>query len=249
MSADPTPEPVAPRRRRSRRIVHYCVSGPTALVVVYLMSAYVAMPLAWNGWSRRHPALDDMPRITRTSQGIHGDPLNLALVGGDEAIATAMIAAGWRPADPITVRTSLRLTRATLLKHPYEEAPVSNLYLWGRKQDLAFQYPARKDPSQRHHVRFWRSAELDDVGRPLWIGAATFDRSVGLSHTTGQITHHIAPDVDTERDKLLADLEAARCVEDILWIDDFHPQRTGRNGGGDPFHTDGRLPLAVLAAP
>jgi hypothetical protein len=248
MSADPAPEPVHPRRR-SRRVVHYCVSAPAVLALVDLPAASVALPLAWRGWSRTHPALDDMPRITRTTQGIHGDPLNLALVGGDEAIVTAMIGAGWRPADPITLRTSLRLTRATLLKHPYEEAPVSNLYLWGRKQDLAFQYPARKDPRQRHHVRFWRCDELDDAGRPLWIAAATFDRSVGLSHTTGQITHHIAPDVDTERDKLLADLEAAGHVEEIVWIDDFHLQRTGRNGGGDPFHTDGRLPMALLAAP
>jgi hypothetical protein len=212
------------------------------------MSAYLALPLAWRGWSRTHPALEDAPRITRTANGIHGDPLNLALVGSEDAIATAMLGAGWRPADPITLRTTLHLSRATLLKHPYEEAPVSNLYLWGRKQDLAFQHPARKDPSQRHHVRFWCSAELDDAGRPLWVGAATFDRSVGLSHTTGQITHHIAPDVDTERDKLLADLEAAGHIEEIRWIDEFHTLLTGRNGGGDPFHTDGRLPLALLAA-
>ena len=41
---------------------------------------------------------------------------------------------------------------------------------------------------------------------PLWIGAATFDRSVGFSHRTGQVTHHIAPDIDRERDTLMADL-------------------------------------------
>ena len=48
------------------------------------------------------------------------------------------------------------------------------------------------------------------VGPATAIGAeggATFDERVGLSHTTGQITHHIAPDVDTERDHL-EELEA-----------------------------------------
>ena len=41
------------------------------------------------------------------------------------------------------------------------------------------------------------------------MGAATFDRGVGLSRYTRQVTHHIAPDVDAERDTLLADLAAA----------------------------------------
>jgi len=34
----------------------------------------------------------------------------------------------------------------------------------------------------------------------------------------------------------------------IDWVDDFHPVRSGRNGGGDPFHTDGRLALVAVAA-
>lgn len=245
MSVDPTPKPT-PRRRR-RRVFHYCVSAPTALLSVYLMSAYLVIPLAWRSWSQLHPALDDAPRITHTANGIHGDPLNIALIGTDESVTRALTAAGWRPADAVTLRTTLRLTHATLLKHPYESAPVSNLFLWGRKQDLAFQHPSGANPRQRHHVRFWLAPELDDAGRPLWLGAATFDTSVGLSHTTAQITHHIAPDVDSERSKLLADLDAAGLLEDLTWIDDFHVQRQGWNGGGDPYHTDGRLPVAVIA--
>ncbi len=46
-------------------------------------------------------------------------------------------------------------------------------------------------------------------GAPLWLGSASFDKGVGLSHDTGQITHHIGPDVDAERDNLIADLEKA----------------------------------------
>jgi hypothetical protein len=86
---------------------------------------------------------------------------------------------------------------------------VSSLYLWGRKEDLAFEQPVGGDPARPHHMRFWRSAEVDATGRPLWIGAETYDARVGFSHTTGQITHHIAPDVDAERDRLLQTLQQA----------------------------------------
>lgn len=83
-------------------------------------------------------------------------------------------------------------------------------------------------------------------GRTAWFGAATFDKGVGLSHTTGQVTHHIAPDIDAERDRLLAGLQQAVAVQTVQWIDDFHTELEGRNGGGDPWHTDGRLAVVLL---
>ncbi len=76
--------------------------------------------------------------------------------------------------------------------------PVSNLFLFGRKADLAFEKPLGDSPRERHHVRFWRT-EKTHAGRPAWIGSAAFDIGVELSRTTGQVTHHISPDSDAER--------------------------------------------------
>jgi hypothetical protein len=127
-------------------------------------------------------------------------------------------------------------------RRPYVDAPISNLYVNGKKQDLAFEQPAASNPSKRHHVRFWRLDQLAASGRPIWIGAATYDARIGLSHGNRHFTHHIAADVDSERDKLLGDVQHAGRVT-ITWIDNFQSIREGRNGGGDPFHTDGRLVL------
>ena len=157
-----------------------------------------------------------------------------------------MLSAKWFPADAITLRSSLRIAAGTVFDRPYFDAPVSNLYFFGRKQDLAFEQPIGNDPRQRHHVRFWQCDELDEEGRPLWIGAATRDSSVGLSHTTGQITHHIAAEIDPERDKIIADIKAVGDLLDFYWVDDFQEPPQGRNGGGDPWHTDGRLAVGVL---
>jgi hypothetical protein len=114
----------------------------------------------------------------------------------------------------------------------------------GRKQDLAFEQ-AVVSPSKRHHVRFWRADSPDSSGRSLWIGAATYDLSVGISHSNGRITHHIAADVDSERDKLLGDIQRVGRV-DIRWIDNFQSARQGRNGAFDPFFTDGRLVVITV---
>jgi len=216
------------------------------LLLAYLLVAYGILPLVWRTDTRRHhPDLTEAPRITQTANGIPGDPLNVALEGTEADVTRALLAAKWRPADPITFQTSVRIAIDSVLRKPDDEAPVSDLFLFGRKQDLAFEQPVGNSPRQRHHVRFWHWNKLKDA-RQVWFGSVTFDERVGLSHTTGQITHHISPDVDAERDRLIAELQQAGEAEEVYWVNGFHQELSGKNGGGDPWHTDGRLAVAVL---
>jgi LssY C-terminus len=216
------------------------------VALVYFVIAYITVPLLWERYVRRHPSLSDIPGITHTHTGIPGDPLNVALIGTEHDVKVIMLAAKWYPADPLTWRSCLRIADATVLKRPYDDAPVSNLYLFGRKEDLAFEQPVGHDPRQRQHVRFWRTDKLDPDGRPIYVGSATYDRKVGLSHTTGEITHHIAADVDAERDQMFADLKATGDLSEVYSIPDFHTVLEGKNGGGDRWHTDGALEVGVI---
>jgi hypothetical protein len=216
------------------------------VLLVWLVAAYFLMPLFWKRYVRRHPGLEDIPGITHTGSGMPGDPLNVALVGTEEQVLAIMAAARWYAADPLTLKSSLRIAEASVLKRPYDAAPVSSLYLFHRKEDLAFEKPVGKDPRKRHHVRFWRSEKEDPDGRPVWVGAAIFDERVELSRTTGQITHRTDGDIDAERDFLFKDLENTGQLAEVYAIDDFHKVRTGRNGGGDPWHTDGKMDVGVI---
>ncbi|MBS0589925.1 MAG: LssY C-terminal domain-containing protein [Proteobacteria bacterium] len=193
-----------------------------------------------------HPGVVTSGTRSFTLKGVPGDPLNFAYIGSEEDLLRVMKQAGWFPADPITLESSLRIALDSVMHRPYVDAPVSDLYVQGRKQDLAFEQPAANNPSRRHHVRFWR---IRASGLPVWMAAATYDSSIGLSrshgHITDHVTHHIAADIDAERDKLLDDLKHAAKLS-VSWIVDFQPDRNGRNGGGDPFHTDGRLVVVAV---
>jgi hypothetical protein len=90
-------------------------------------------------------------------------------------------------------------------------------------------------------MRLWLVLEHGDEGRPVWLGAVTFDRSVGLSRTTGQVTHHIGADIDQERDGIEGDLQNAGMIEARYQVMGVGPTLTGRNGGGDPYYTDGEV--------
>ena len=205
----------------------------------YAGLAYVVLPLSWKGYRRFAPASSGTG-CSRTAEGIPADPLNVALLGSREEIVAAMEAAGWEPADPISWRSGIRDAASILFNRPYSSAPVSRHFLFGRPQDLAFERVEGKSPRRRHHVRLWQA------GDAFWIGAATFDRSVGVSRRTGEVMHHIEPDVDIERATLFADLARGGRLERVRASDGPHPPGEDRNGGGDRYVTDGFLWTGVL---
>lgn len=217
------------------------------LAASYFCVAYLLAPLIWRVYEGGHPSLAEMEALTVTGDKHPGDPINIAIVATEEELRARMAEAGWSVADALGLRSDIGIAVDSVLGREYEKAPVSNLFYWGRKEDVAFERPEGKSPRQRHHVRFWKSAELDLNGRPLWAGAATFDKSVGVSHTTGQITHHIDGNVDAERDSLIATLQAKDEPLTVSWIANFHTDREGANGGGDKWRTDGRLPVLRFA--
>lgn len=212
----------------------------TALAGIYLVLAYLVLPLVWRHYEHQKK-LDGLPMVTATSNGIPGDAINVDFVGAKTDILCAMHAAGWYPADPVTLKSSLEIAASVALDRPYARAPVSPLFYAGRTQDLAFEKPFGKSADRRHHMRLWLVLEHGDEGRPVWLGAVTFDRSVGLSHTTGQITHHIGADIDVERDGVERDLQNAGMIEARYQVMGVGPTLIGRNGGGDPYYTDGEV--------
>jgi hypothetical protein len=241
---DETPAPVpTPKNSSFAKRVAVMTLG---IVLAYVIVSYGILPMLWERYEDRHPKFDDVPGITETGDKIPGDPLNVALIGSERDLKRAMIAAKWYPADPLTLKSCLEIAEATVLKRPYDEAPVSSLYLYGRKEDLAFEQPVGNDPRQRNHVRFWKTPHLAEDGRAEWIGSATYDKKVGLSDRTGQITHHIGEDIDVERDHLMETLQQAKMLTEQYAVDDFHKKRSGHYGEGDPWKTDGRLFVGVL---
>ena len=242
MSAVPAgPEKHHPKR--SRR----AATASLVILLVYLAIAYVAAPEFW--W-RHMGGLDALDMRTTTTDGIPGDPINVGLVGSKQEVMQAFAAAGWQPADAITLKTSIEIGLSVALRRPDPNAPVSTLIYDGRRQDLAFEKPVGGSADQRNHVRFWQSDPLKPGGAgPLWLGAASFDRGVGFSHDTGQITHHIGPDLDAERKFVIGDLSATGWIGSSYEIEGSGATEDGRNGGGDRFFTDGKALIGVLKRP
>jgi hypothetical protein len=155
-----------------------------AILLGYTSLAYIVLPAFWTHYEHQR-GLATLPMVTRTAQGIPGDPINIGLIGNEREVLCAMNEAGWFPADPVTLRSSIEIAGSVLLDREYKDAPVSNLFYLGRREDLAFEKPAGKSADRRHHVRFWKVLDKGQEDRPVWLGSDTFDKGVGISHFTG----------------------------------------------------------------
>jgi LssY C-terminus len=233
-----------------------------ALLVVIMALALLIVASAWRvlaalrrlrraGKAGREASAglpqNELPQTTFNRKGHPGDVINVEVVTTANQLAAAFTAAGWYRADEIDLVTSVRISWDSVLGRTYSTAPVSNLYLFGREEDFAFERPGRS-VRERDHVRLWNTGREAQDGRPIWLGSATRDIKVVLFAKTNHLpTHKIAPDIDAERDLIAADLTATGFVIDQDWRPGIGKPFQGTNGTGDPYFTDGRVAVLVLA--
>lgn len=234
-------------------ILRQGVSDPRAIayfVVLWVILAYLALPRVHRILTALYVP-DYFIGRARTTDGLLGDPVNVAFIGAEDAIHAAMRRAGWAEADPVTLATSVRIVAASLARRHYPRAPVSPLVLFGRIQAFAYQQEIDGHPSQRHHVRFWpcpKDWPLPGGHRVDWLASGTYDRGVGLSLFTLQVTHKIDRDIDVERDYIVETITDANPQASVRTLEDFSTGYHSRNGGGDVIRTDGNLPVVDVRA-
>jgi hypothetical protein len=215
------------------------------LIVFWVLLTYLLLPRLHRILTRMYVPGYFIGRA-RTSDGLLGDPVNLALLGQEAQVHAAMTRAGWTRADDLSIRSGMQILTSTLRRRSYHEAPVSPLNLFDRQQDFAYQQEVAGSPSKRHHVRFWRCPEgwmLPGGYEVDWLAAGTYDKSVGLSLFTLQVTHKIEENTDIERDYIVQTVSAATPEVEVEVIENFSTGYHSRNGGGDLIITDGNLPI------
>lgn len=198
--------------------------------------------------SQLRQRLEQLPATaTNAEASADGDPLNLVLVGETPLMMSSMSECGWAFTHRVDGTTVRRMITAALRGNPYLTAPVSPLYVFGRKQDVAFQR-SRSNLSQRNHLRLWR-APFTVEGRPVWIGQVS--RDIGVKVTTRSptlTTHVIDPMVDESRQFVLESLLFRFRISDFGFTRASDPaprSRPRQNLTGDDYFTDG-LRLVVF---
>jgi len=238
------------------------VGGPLAGLLAVAMVGWAAVsashaPLHAPTLEPNHPvalAETSVSPSTLTHFALHSEtltgrsmePVALIFAGERDQIIGAFRAAGWSLADPVNLHTLLHVYSAGLRHRPYPAAPVTPAFLMDRPEDLAMEKAVvAGSVEQRHHTRIWFSGYALADGTPVWLATASLDDRVEIKLTTVLPNHHIAPDVDTERDLIANELESTGSVVSEAMLQAVPPE-FGTNAAGDPFFTYGKAIVITM---
>jgi LssY C-terminus len=190
------------------------------------------------------------PCCTKNSDGARdGDPLNLVVVEGTSDPLIPFIARNWHLTQKLNVASMIETARAFIFRDEYLTSPVSPLYVFGRREDIAIQ-KARSTINERIHARLWLTPYTFE-SRRVWLGQISRDIGVRLTDQTWNLTtHKIAPDGDFDRSYLLQDLLVSGAVERYGYVAGVGaaPMSAPRpNLTGDPYFTDGNRLVVFLS--
>jgi hypothetical protein len=241
-----------------------------AVLATYLIMAYAVIP-AFIRVFRLFERPNHIPTSAMTGDGWPSDPVNVAILAHSEKdFVWAMQKAGWHKADEKTPRSALKIMWSVIANKPYLNAPFSNLYLFGRKQDIGFQIPVGNSPRRRHHIRFWKVTHQSVLAngqtshehngfwhtlfakfwhkeQTLWVGACLYDSGpIAILWRNGQINHKNHPDADYEREFLLQTLQDANTVKSVESIPSGAPYRKRGQNIGLTIVSDGLVKLCEL---
>ena len=170
-----------------------------------------------------------------------GDPINLVVVENQRDPIVPFIARGWHLTQKLDFASMIATVRAFIFRGEYLTSPVSPLYVFDRREDIAIQ-KARSTINERIHARLWL-APYTFESRRIWIGQVSRDIGVRLTDQTWNLTtHKIGPDVDFDRAYLLQDILMSGFITRYGFVDGVRAASMSAprtNLTGDPYFTDG----------
>lgn len=184
------------------------------------------------------------PERSTTQNMVTADVVNLAFLGSKQQFQSAFDHAGWQTADPVNRHSVLLNFYAVLKNNSYSKAPMRPFLLDGQVPDMNRE-KSLNTYAQRDHMRIWEWSGTESTG-PVFLGTATHDRSAGFSFKRHQFLHHIDPNIDDERSKIIRDLRAAGCVKAVYLVPREDLSAVNANATGDALKTDGSIAVVQL---
>jgi hypothetical protein len=196
--------------------------------------------------------LAQIPLRVTNKAGDPGDMVNFVLIGSEGAVDQAFKDAGWlKVLDPNKDhrRAAVGGVFSGFRHKPFVEMPMSQLYLYGRSQDVGYaRGTAVGALGSRHHLRLWK-APMQVDGQDVWVGAGTHDKS--FMHDPGRrgFSHYIDPNVDSERAYIQQTLAGTHEATQWTMVAPADPIQTAHTVSGQVYHSNGELLVLWLQAP
>ena len=185
-----------------------------------------------------------LPQHSTTEKLKDADVVNLVFVGSRQDVESAFQQAGWNTSDTFGKKSFFRTFYAVLNNSGYARAPMRPFLLNGKPAAMNWQ-KSLNSYARRDHLRMWQWSGAED-SETIWVSSSTHDAGASLSLEQRQFLHHITPDIDGERSKVIRDLNVAGCVKAVHLVPRPKMASITQNATGDLVSTDGALAVVEL---
>ncbi len=232
------------RKHNSIKLISICLILGQLIFMLYFASHYNPRPqkivqtkvtTVNNVFSLiNNSSLD---HYSKTISALKQEPLSFIIsASNDKSLISGFEKSGWLLANQINDDSLIKAAQAALLNKPYPRGPMTPSFWNTKTNDFGFdKATASHSIRQREHARFWKTNIRTKDNKTIYVGIVSLDS--GLKW--GGITHRIAPDIDTERERLFKDLKNAQIIKESK-KEKFVPPLLGQNFTGDQFFTDGQ---------
>jgi LssY C-terminus len=194
------------------------------------------------------PQLDalirQLPQRSTTLKAANADLVNLVFLGSQQQVNAAFAAAGWHGADAVSRHSVAHNFYALLNNSGYAQEPMMTFLLDGKPEDMNWQ-KSLNSYGRRDHLRIWQWTP-EGATEPVWVSSSTHDTGAVLSVKYKGFVHHISPDIDNERAKVIRDLNFAGCVQSVTYVERPGMSTITQNATGDLVRTDGSIAVLEL---
>ena len=121
---------------------------------------------------------------------------------------------------------------------------MKTFLLDGKPQDMNWQ-KGLNSYGRRDHLRIWQWTP-EGATEPVWVSSSTHDTGAVLSVKYKGFIHHISPDIDDERAKVIRDLNFSGCVKSVSYVARPGITTMTQNATGDLVRTDGSIAVVQL---
>ncbi len=188
--------------------------------------------------------VEQFPVRVSTKKHVDADLLNIAFLGSEDQVKAAFQRAGWHTADPVSRGAWAKNIYALLNNSGYAQQPMMTFLLNDKPEDMNWQ-KSLNSYGRRDHLRIWRWT-TSGADPAVWITSSTHDTGAVLDLKHRGFVHHIAPDIDEERSKVIRDLNFAGCVKSVSYVSRPGMPTATHNSIGDVVITDGSMAVVAL---
>jgi hypothetical protein len=188
--------------------------------------------------------VQSLPQHSTTVKLVDADVVNLVFLGSRQEVESAFEQAGWNTSDAFSKKSFFRNFYAFLNNSGYAQAPMRPFLLDGKPADMNWQ-KSLNSYARRDHLRVWQWSGPEN-SETVWVSSSTHDTGASLSLEHRQFMHHITPDIDEERSKVVRDLNVAGCVKAVHLVPRPKMANIRQNSTGDLVSTDGALAVVEL---